>query len=122
MAEYIERGGKNFPTPFGERPNMPLEKVSYRQWWNHCLRAIYQQPAADVRPVVRSAWEQVEVMRLEDMQAPPDTIASMYCPNCKRYTNRVYIYGDPTEFVNYCCYCGADMRGNLTCAEQEGET
>ena len=67
-------------------------------------------PAADVRPVVRSAWEQVEVMHLEDMQAPPDTIASMYCPNCKRYTNRVYFYGDPTEFVNYCCYCGADMR------------
>ena len=52
MAEYIERGGKNFPTPFSERPNRPLEKGSYRQGWNHCLRAIYQQPAADVKPVV----------------------------------------------------------------------
>ena len=48
MAEFIERGGKLFPTPFRSE-----EHGDYRQGWNHCLRAIYQQPAADVKPVVR---------------------------------------------------------------------
>ncbi len=43
MAEYIERGGKLFPTPFSSE-----EHGDYRQGWNHCLRAIYQMPAADV--------------------------------------------------------------------------
>ena len=48
MAEYIERGGKLFPTPFSSE-----EHGDYRQGWNHCLRAIYQMPAADVVEVVR---------------------------------------------------------------------
>lgn len=43
MAEYIERGGKLFPTPFSSE-----EHGDYRQGWNHCLRAIYQMPAANV--------------------------------------------------------------------------
>lgn len=43
MAEYIERGGKLFPIPFSSE-----EHGDYRQGWNHCLRAIYQIPAADV--------------------------------------------------------------------------
>ena len=48
MAEYIERGGDRFPTSFRSE-----EKGDYRQGWNHCLRAIYQIPAADVVEVVR---------------------------------------------------------------------
>ena len=69
-------------------------------------------PAADVRPVVRAVWEQVEV-RYEDelIDNPVQAVASMFCPNCKRYHNEVYFYGMPTEQVNFCPNCGADMRG-----------
>lgn len=70
-------------------------------------------PASDVRPVVRARWEQIEVSYFEDMddeRRESLAIASMYCPKCKRYHNEVYIYGNPTEHVNFCGFCGADMR------------
>ena len=86
MAEYIERGGKLFPTPFSSE-----EHGDYRQGWNHCLRAIYQMPAADVKPVVRSHWYIDE--------------GCDYCANCKnnfpRGIERAY---------RFCPMCGADMR------------
>ena len=67
-------------------------------------------PAADVRPVVRGKWEEVEVTWLADIEDQPDAIASMFCPECKRFANHVYHYGDPTYGMNYCPNCGADMR------------
>lgn len=60
-----------------------------------------------------SKWEKVSVMRVEDMdKMTRDTliVALMFCPNCLRYHNEVYIYGNPSEGVNYCSFCGADMR------------
>jgi hypothetical protein len=68
-------------------------------------------PASDVRPVAKAAWEQVEV-RYEDelIDNPVQAVASMFCPNCQRYHNEVYFYGMPTERVNFCPNCGADMR------------
>lgn len=66
-------------------------------------------PAADVRPVVRGKWEEVEVVWLADIEDQPDAIASMFCPKCKRFSNHVYHYGDPTHGMNYCPNCGAVM-------------
>lgn len=65
--------------------------------------------ADDVRRVVRSHWEDVEVERVEDMENPPDVIAAMFCPNCNRWHNEVYFYGSPTEDVHFCPFCGATM-------------
>lgn len=66
---------------------------------------------ADVRPVVHSKWEQVEVLYVtENPNNMPEAIASMFCPNCNRWHNEVYIYGNPIENVNFCPYCGADNR------------
>ena len=64
-------------------------------------------PAADVRPVVKAKWEDVHIDRPEiaDLE-----VASMFCPNCNRWHNEVYNYGNPTEMANFCPYCGADMR------------
>ena len=67
-------------------------------------------PAADVRPVVRGKWEEVEVTWLADIEDQPDAIATMFCPECKRFANHVYHYGDPTHGMNFCPNCGADMR------------
>ncbi len=52
-------------------------------------------PAADVRPVVRGKWENVE----------PNFMAK--CSNCRRY----YISRDEKYEFNFCPNCGADMRG-----------
>lgn len=69
-------------------------------------------PAADVREVVKAKWEDVHIDRLEiaDLE-----VASMFCPNCNRWHNEVYHYGNPIEFANYCPFCGADMKA------EEGE-
>lgn len=74
------------------------------------IDAINNIPAADVSHVVHAQWEDVEVERVEDMENPPDVIAAMFCPNCKRWHNEVYFYGSPTENVHFCPFCGADMR------------
>ena len=51
-------------------------------------------------------WEEVEVEHRRGVN-----IASMRCSKCRRYHSEVYIYGDPTENVNFCNFCGTDMRG-----------
>lgn len=74
---------------------------------------IANSSTADVRPVVHGKWEHVNITYLDDMDEEARealAIASMFCPNCKRYHNEVYIYGNPTENVNFCPKCGADMR------------
>lgn len=69
-------------------------------------------PSADVRPVVRGKWEDVVVTWLEDVEEPPDAIASMLCSECKRFTTRVYQYGNPCDGMNFCPHCGAWMGGD----------
>ncbi len=39
-------------------------------------------------------------------------VVTMRCPICKRWHSEVYCYGNPTENVNYCSYCGAKMDGD----------
>lgn len=67
-------------------------------------------PAADVVERKIGKWEEVEVTWLVDIEDQPDAIASMFCPQCKRYANHVYYYGSPTYGMNFCPNCGADMR------------
>lgn len=92
MKEYIEREaaiGRLDELERTARHNSVL-------WSDHveeCREALRDVPAVDVRPVVRSSWEQVEVNRFEDMDEDMQealAIASMFCPNCKRYHNEVY--------------------------------
>lgn len=52
-------------------------------------------PAADVRPVVRGKWENVE----------PNFMAK--CSNCRRY----YISRDEKYEFHFCPNCGAMMEG-----------
>lgn len=72
-------------------------------------RRLANIPAADVAPVRRGRWEQVEVERVEEMDYPPAVVASMFCPVCHHWHNEVYFYVNPTENVNYCPFCGAKM-------------
>lgn len=62
-----------------------------------------------LRKHINNKWEdvRVECPGILDLE-----IASMRCPTCNRWCNKVYTYGDPTEFVNYCPYCGANMKGD----------
>ena len=80
------------------------------------LKAFDTIPAADVRPVVRGEWEDVEVRDYSTNinGGMPLSIASMFCPVCGRWHNEVYHYGNPTEMVHYCPNCGADMREEQT--------
>ena len=65
--------------------------------------------AADVRPVVRGKWEEVEVVHAENIDPYPD-LATMRCGKCNRYHTTVFFYGNPTALMNFCPVCGADMR------------
>lgn len=67
----------------------------------------------NTQPERTGRWEQVEVNYFADMDEEIQesmAIASMFCPRCKRYHNEVYLYGGATYGVNFCPYCGADMR------------
>ena len=67
--------------------------------------------AADVQSVVRGTWEDVDVQEVSAYTSLPITvITSMRCNKCLKYHNEVYFYGNPTEYVNFCPNCGADMR------------
>ena len=69
---------------------------------NAAIGEIKQIPAADVVEVVRGRWEYVGIV-----DDGANKISSMRCSNCHKYHNEVYIYGNPTDFVNYCPNCGA---------------
>lgn len=69
-------------------------------------------PPADVQPVRRGRWEEVKVTWLADVEDQPDAIASMFCPECRRFANHVYHYGDPRYGMNFCPWCGARMGGD----------
>jgi len=77
-------------------------------------KIIAEAPAADVVEVRHGRWEQVEILHVEDLKEEDKdciSIASMFCPKCKRYHSEVYRYGSPTESVRYCPNCGAVMDG-----------
>ena len=95
MADYIER--EALKAVFEEDGHLSA----------YVEEMIDSIPAADVRPVVKAKWEDVHIDRPEiaDLE-----VASMFCPNCNRWHNEVYHYGNPIEFANYCQFCGADMR------------
>jgi hypothetical protein len=111
MTDYIERetavlslldkGQHSRRYKLGEIWGLDFEEIR---------EAIKSIPAADVRPVVRAKWEDVHIDRPEiaDLE-----VTSMFCPNCNRWHNEVYHYGNPIEFANYCCFCGADMREKI---------
>lgn len=71
--------------------------------------AIDKVPAADVVEVVRGKWEDVHIDRPEIADIE---VASMFCPNCNRWHNEVYHYGNPIEMAHYCGFCGAKMDGD----------
>lgn len=75
-------------------------------------RIVRQIPAADVQPVKRGRWEDVEVTDVSDKTILPLTsIVSMRCSECGRYHNEVYYYGCATENVRFCPNCGARTDG-----------
>ena len=61
-------------------------------------------PAGDVVEVVRGKWEYVDIV-----YDGANKISSMRCSNCHKWHNEVFICGNPTDFVNYCSFCGAKM-------------
>lgn len=71
---------------------------------------------ADVRPVVRGEWEDVNVRDYSTNinGGLPLNVASMCCSVCKRWHNEVYHYGNPTDMAHYCPNCGAVMREEQT--------
>lgn len=72
---------------------------------------VQKLPAADVRPVVRGKWEDVEVTYVADKTTLPiERISSMRCNQCNRYHTEIFYYGNPTEMAHFCHNCGADMR------------
>ena len=79
-------------------------------FWTSQYEALRNIPAADVRPVVRGKWEDVEVTYVADKTTLPfERISSMRCNQCNRYHTEIYYYGNPTEMAHYCPNCGADM-------------
>ena len=58
----------------------------------------------DVASIKHGKWECVQIDY--DVRC---NMATMRCPICKRWHSGVYHYGNPTEYVNYCSYCGARM-------------
>ena len=109
MAEYIDRD--KLRLALKEWQNTLIETYGENDEYVRCidsvLLGIENAPAADVRPVVKAKWEDVHIDRPEisDLE-----VASMFCPNCNRWHNEVYHYGNPIEFANFCNFCGADMR------------
>lgn len=85
----------------------PITGDGWDNWGVYAL--IQRQPTADVVERRTGKWEEVEIDYISDMDKPPEAIASMFCPVCKRYANTIYFYGDPKENMNYCPYCGAKM-------------
>lgn len=97
MSEYIER----------DAVTAMLKRECSPRVMAYLVDELCKIHAADVRPVVRAKWEDVHIDRPEIADIE---VASMFCPNCNRWYNKVYHYGNPIEFVNFCSFCGADMR------------
>ena len=116
MKEYIEREAALNASKIVYIECLYKDEENYLEAEADDIPVVFKRdieaiPAADVRPVVHSKWEQVEVLYAEDdPKNMPEAVASMFCPKCKRYHNEVFFYGNPVENVNFCPYCGADCR------------
>ena len=100
MAEYIER----------EAVTAMLKRECSPRVMAYLVDELCKIPAADVRPVKRGKWEDVEVTYVADKTTLPfERISSMRCNQCNRYHTEIYYYGNPTEMAHYCPNCGAWM-------------
>ena len=99
--EYIERDAATFPTYY----KGPVLEGSYRQGWNHCLRAIYQQPAADVVEVRKAKW-----ITGNENPRTYGRIRAM-CGRCGAFALYEFVnVGSFKECLsNYCPNCGAKI-------------
>ena len=101
MAEYIEREAAI------EAIDEALKRIFVLPVGKEIIDKI---PSADVRPVVRGKWEDVEVTYVADKTTLPfERISSMRCNRCNRYHTEIFYYGNPTEMAHFCPNCGADM-------------
>lgn len=96
MSEYIDRK-KLFEALYD------ADEISFPG-----IETIRRFPAEEVAPVRRGDWEDVDVAYEEKVD-----VASMRCSVCYRWNNRVFFYGNPTDFVNFCPFCGAQMKEPL---------
>ena len=103
MADYINR--EALLKMIGTMPSSPITDREERLI-RAFISTVKNFPAADVWPVVKAKWEDVHIKRPEiaDLE-----VASMFCPNCNRWHNEVYNYGNPTEMAHFCPNCGAKM-------------
>lgn len=105
MAEYIEREYvlKRMEDSYKNAGISAEAKAKVMRW-------LKKAPAADMRPVVRGKWEDVEVTYVADKTTLPfERISSMRCNQCNRYHTEIYYYGNPTEMAHFCHNCGAMM-------------
>ena len=52
-------------------------------------------------------WTNVVLADMDDPSVKAiDSVVSLKCGNCGRWTHQVYYYGDPKENLNYCHFCG----------------
>ena len=111
MAEYIEREAAIKRFNFAVLDCLGMEPTIRA---GDIIKALESIPAADVRPVVRGRWEDVNVRDYSTNinGGMPLSIASMFCPVCGRWHNEVYHYGNPTEMAHYCPNCGAMMEAS----------
>lgn len=106
MTDYIDREAAlrevcrecNVPDP-SEKEVCPYRFTGCREY-----AALVVVPAADVRPVVRGKW----ILRPDEVQNPDNVSNGNYEYECSACG-----HGDlhcPSVAVNYCWFCGADMR------------
>ena len=111
MAEYIEREAAKAVLNKRHEIRTHMRDLNSALQLKIAELEIGDIPAADVRPVTRGKWEDVEVTYVAGKTTLPfERISSMRCNQCNRYHTEIYYYGNPTEMAHYCPNCGADMR------------
>ena len=106
MAEYIEREA----LPKKRTIGFILQDEYFNAGWNACVSKLIVIPAADVRPVVRGKWEEVDRAPIFEGMEEHSTYR---CSSCRAY--QFYdVFDDGTARYNFCPNCGADMREEQT--------
>ena len=102
MKEYIERE-KAFDAVFVQFCASSDETEAAL---NAAIEEISAIPAADVRPVVRGKWEEVDRTPIFEWMEEHSTYR---CSSCRAY--QFYdVFDNGTARYNFCPNCGADMR------------
>lgn len=104
MAEYIERE-LVYKAVFAEMMDSDVPEVIDAV--SSLDLRIGSIPSADVKPVVRGEWEQIEIIDDDSPSGVNDDVAR--CKNCG-YQETAGLYWAQT-YLHYCPNCGADMRG-----------